>query len=852
MVAAHLTQLKDDPLPQGERSFFAFGATIVAGEEGRSPYVHQGQAYVHLYSSNSDRIANLPPPPPQTQVIAARDHLFFERGSGGSIPPEFLQVPRNTPFIDQPVARGIIVEPVLVPEVPITKEEITNIEIAMAKLKALTNEEDPSPQNSKTTQETEPGGEETISSALGQNTNQNDLAWTGGGCVQGAWNNLPTVNTMETAMDVEGVQSVPARVNGQLVPNETPKTSLTFDAPPITVLETAPDSPPALYYPEEIQVDELAGDDEPMPDAPKLVSGEATVNKSAPELQEVDNQDDYLSYALVLARRSRPSGPLDENDSEIRERLCENVLLIAQYLAFCIGNNLHEETRNCLKGMGLQEVVTEMREEIRKGKPERADYWAMRIGRTLEEKQQDVENYMWKLYARGIIVDYDEEEEEAPPKPTAKKDPCENPESASNTVKEETRTKIATTVLKVLDSRPKPPPVVNETAVATARIKSNLEYLGKFIQHPGRERLDAFEGLAEMGLLQIAYDIGDLKEKGIVPDGEYWGRKAAEAMEERKEQIEAYLAKTGRQAWTVPKRAKSSLPQIKEEPEEIDVKEEAPINWYPNVTAYVPASPANGEPEEPQYVPRSPDPGEQHARDPRLIAEERGWEETHQRITALEGQMDEAVTMLKTRMHELETQAFEDGCLLTELNWKADELKKMENKARADKKRTHRRNDPKTQHRYQTRSVTAASEVTIAEIKKKAAKVADRILTIEIKVETATTEIKSIKSKLDKISTIESELKKLAKIVEEQRKSQQDMNSVLMSEIASLKLSLGPTLESKIKTQSIEIDHLTSRVNQLHQVAMTLLTSADQYASTYATNYVNPYADPYAKSISAF
>ena len=79
------------------------------------------------------------------------------------------------------------------------------------------------------------------------------------------------------------------------------------------------------------------------------------------------------------------------------------------------------------------------------------------------------------------------------------------------------------------------------------------------------------------------------------------------------------------------------------------------------------------------------------------------------------------------------------------------------------------------------------------------------------------------------------------------------MNSVLMSEIASIKLAYGPTIESKLKTQSIEIEHLTSHVNQLHQVAITLLMSMDpQYASSYASNHVAPYAEPYAKAVAAF
>ena len=218
----------------------------------------------------------------------------------------------------------------------------------------------------------------------------------------------------------------------------------------------------------------------------------------------------------------------------------------------------------------------------------------------------------------------------------------------------------------------------------------------------------------------------------------------------------------------------------------------------------------------------------------------------------LEERIDTAITDLKTRMRELDDQVFWDGCLLTELNWKAKELKKMENQAKANRKRTHQRNDPKSQHEYQTRSVTAARE-KLADTQKQLDKVISRITVLEDRTEAALAEIESIKRKIDKIMGLTPEVKALAKVVEDHHKAQQDMNSVLMSEIASIKLTLGPTIESKLKTQSIAIDQLTSRVNQLHQVAMTLLTSTDhQYASSYTHDYATLYAGPCVKNIPAF
>jgi len=52
VTAAHLIELETNQLPPGERSYFGYGATIVAGEPHRPPFVHQGHVYIHLFNSN--------------------------------------------------------------------------------------------------------------------------------------------------------------------------------------------------------------------------------------------------------------------------------------------------------------------------------------------------------------------------------------------------------------------------------------------------------------------------------------------------------------------------------------------------------------------------------------------------------------------------------------------------------------------------------------------------------------------------------------------------------------------------------------------------------------------------------
>ena len=394
-------------------------------------------------------------------------------------------------------------------------------------------------------------------------------------------------------------------------------------------------------------------------------------------------------------------------------------------------------------------------------------------------------------------------------------------------------------------------PIANNVVVANAHPPSNYAKLGAFLNSQDHEGGEVLLGLAKMGLLQIAYDIGDERSRGIEPDAEYWGELATEAMERRTERIDRYLAGRAKQERKKRKKAKSTLSRIKEEPEEAAVKEVAPINWYPEVTAYVPASPTPGNLEEAPYVPKSPDPDSREVPIPDPAAERRDWEEIKWQLNMLEERVEGAISDLKTRMRELDDQVFRDGCLLTELNWKAEELKKTENQVRANRKRTHRRNDPRF-HQHQTRSVTAARE-KLAETQKQLDEVIGKITALEDRTEAVLAEIESIRRKIDKIMGLTPEIKGLAKLVEDHHKAQQDMNSVLMSEIASIKLAYGPTIESKLKTQSIEIEHLTSRVNQLHQVAITLLTSTDpQYASSYASNHVTPYAEPHAKAVAAF
>ncbi|KAF9787099.1 hypothetical protein BJ322DRAFT_1107179 [Thelephora terrestris] len=105
LAAAHFEKLTDPTLGRAEDSFFAFGAIIVGGGVEQPPYVYQGAAYIHLYGPELDASSNRPTPPPLRRVLDTYEDLFPSRYHLGPDPVPTLDIPRNTPFPDQSVAR---------------------------------------------------------------------------------------------------------------------------------------------------------------------------------------------------------------------------------------------------------------------------------------------------------------------------------------------------------------------------------------------------------------------------------------------------------------------------------------------------------------------------------------------------------------------------------------------------------------------------------------------------------------------------------------------------------------------------------------------------------------------------
>ena len=251
----------------------------------------------------------------------------------------------------------------------------------------------------------------------------------------------------------------------------------------------------------------------------------------------------------------------------------------------------------------------------------------------------------------------------------------------------------------------------------------------------------------------------------------------------------------------------------------------SPVNWFPDVTVppYVPASPGPGEPGTP-YRPSSPTSSE--------------FDSIRERISLLEDRVEESNTELKERLRQLETQMFEDGCTLTEVKWQQAELKKVENKIKANRKKTNRRSAPNPPtHRYPTRSTTWVTDEKWMEVRNDLAAAKNRIQGLEDRMESARQEIERLKSKIDQVLALAPRLEELGERVDRNRKEQNDMNSIILSEIATLQNKTTPNLATQIKQQAFEIANLTTLYHQINQVASSLLYPTQDTGYDYRNNY---------------
>ena len=131
----------------------------------------------------------------------------------------------------------------------------------------------------------------------------------------------------------------------------------------------------------------------------------------------------------------------------------------------------------------------------------------------------------------------------------------------------------------------------------------------------------------------------------------------------------------------------------------------------------------------------------------------------------------------------------------------------------------------------------------------------DRIRAVEERARSSEREMGEVKGRMDKVIALGPRLDDLARTIADQRKEQADMNSVLLSEVSNLKLTLSPTIESRLKQHKFEINSLAQCINQYYTYITSLLyqpQSGTQQTKTPNIYTPEPTVLPASSMISAY
>ena len=382
-----------------------------------------------------------------------------------------------------------------------------------------------------------------------------------------------------------------------------------------------------------------------------------------------------------------------------------------------------------------------------------------------------------------------------------------------------------------------PPPYVPPTSKAAEheklleKIQGNLGYLGGHLDglSAAGNRVELRRCLGELGLMQIAYDIATEKKDGKESAKGGWGRQVAEALSGRRERAERYLYEKALEDEGLKKKILEAPDHAADQPSPTDWFPEPNPGYVPNNTPdnveeehYVPESP-DSEPRETPYRPESPEPD--------------ALEEVRFRISLLEDRVDASTDDLKIKLKNLEDQVFSDGCMLTELRWRSNEIRKMENKERSNRKKTYRRENQRPTHRYYTRSNATPPKERFIEWKKETTRLNDEIEKLEKKIEAGRAEKEAIEEKLDKVMALAPDLANLTKKLEDRCESQEQVSHFLMHEVAHLTYDVNPQIEGRLKDHTREINALITRYEYLYQIAMGMMYAWNTAATNQ--NYAN-------------
>ena len=387
--------------------------------------------------------------------------------------------------------------------------------------------------------------------------------------------------------------------------------------------------------------------------------------------------------------------------------------------------------------------------------------------------------------------------------------------------------------------------VLRDTAAALGAELEKLEIA---------EEMEMMEALAEVGLLQIVYDMSKEKESGRTLDKNHWVQKIVKELKEREEGLACFSVRKvsneedemDTDGFLPPLEFVSSTPQTSpdDKPAPLPIEPpDSPTNWYPDVDVppYVPTSPAFGN-HEPLYVPKSPEP------DP--------MDEVRLRVSMLEDRVEASHHDLKGKLKEIETQMFADECLLTELKWENEGARHTGNRGRSERKRTHRRRPQDLPaHRYPTRYSNAmGGSEKVVDLRRDVGKMGDRIRRVEDRIDTARQEIKKLADKISAGLALDAKIDELKDQIASQQEAQANINRVLHSELADLKNSLGPAIATHTKRHVADISTLQQQIQYLYGYAASQFSQSQKtyVKSSPSVPYPTPVSSPNQQLVTAF
>ena len=161
-----------------------------------------------------------------------------------------------------------------------------------------------------------------------------------------------------------------------------------------------------------------------------------------------------------------------------------------------------------------------------------------------------------------------------------------------------------------IETKTEEPSPANEVNNTLERSVSNLEFLSTELDRmEGKDQDSIAECMAQLGLLQVWYDIGEAKARGNLTESDYWKGRVVKALVEKEAVAESLLAikvdepETNDDKMDTHQEPTNDLPLI---------PADELADWYPDVEIepYAPASPNPEDPPETPYVPESPAPTE--------------------------------------------------------------------------------------------------------------------------------------------------------------------------------------------------------------------------------------------------